>query len=79
MYHTWTEILAALTDAELLDLLTETDGYTDEMLTAMAEQELEIRSMNYGTANLDCPITEGDDLWLGGDDVWRHRKTTLLH
>jgi hypothetical protein len=79
MYHTWTDILAALTDSELLDLLTETAGYTDEMLTAMAEQELELRSMQHGTADYDCALPDCDDLWLGGEDVWRHRKTTRLH
>jgi len=79
MSHTWTEILAALTDSELLDLLTETDGYKDEMLTVMAEQELELRSIQHGIADYDCLIPDCDDLWLGGEDVWRHRKTTFLH
>lgn len=83
MYTTWTDILASLTDAELFDIITPTDGYVDKMLEAMALQELELRSFydrgTCGTIDYDCTIPDCDDVWMGGDDVWRHRKSTKLH
>lgn len=83
MYTTWTDILASLTDAELFDIITPTDGYVDEMLEAMALQELELRSLyegqRHGTLDYDCTIPDCDDLWMGREDVWRYRKTTKLH
>lgn len=84
MYTTWTDILAALTDHELLDIIAPTDGYTDPMLEALAMQELELRqyaehrSIDDGTFTYDSTLPDSDDLWLGRDDVWRCGKTTKL-
>lgn len=85
MYTTWTDILAALTDSELFDLLAPTDGYTDPMLEALAMQELELRqyqtehrSIDDGTFTYDSTLPDSDDLWLGRDDVRRYRKASKL-
>ncbi len=84
MYTTWTDILAALTDSELLDILAPTDGYTDPMLEALAMQELELRqyaehrSIDDGTFTYDSTLPDSDDLWLGRDDVRGYRKASKL-
>lgn len=86
MYTTWTDILAALTDSELFDLLAPTEGYTDPMLEALALQELELRqyqtehrSIDDGITYHDSTLPDSDDLWLGRKDVRGYRKTSKLH
>lgn len=85
MYTTWTDILAALTESELLDILAPADGYTDPMLESMAMQELELRqhyserSNDYGITDYDSTLPDSDDLWMGREDVRGYRKASKLH
>jgi len=84
MYDTWTDVLAALTDAELFDLVTPTDGYIDEMLEKMAWQEIELRALiregeQNGTIDYDCNKPDCDNVRVGGDDVRGHRHPSKLH